>query len=83
MRRWVGCVYESDGRRDRLLWTKGRGETFVRHQPLESVFVARKQEEEYVKFLAGLLRRGVRHIDDVRRALVKAERIGERKNRLG
>jgi hypothetical protein len=83
MRRWVGCVYESDGRKDRLLWTKGKGGMFVRHELFESVVVSRKQEEEYVEFLAGLLRRGVRHIDDVRRALVKAERIGERKNRLG
>jgi hypothetical protein len=71
MRRWVGCVYESDGRRDRLLWTKGEGGTFVRHQPFESVVVSREQEEECAGFLAGLLRQGVRRIDDVRRALVQ------------
>lgn len=80
MRRWVGHVYESDEGKDRLLWTKGDGRTFVRHQPFESVVVSREQEEEYAEFLAGLLRRGVRHIDDVRRALA---RIGEGKSGLG
>jgi hypothetical protein len=71
MRRWVGCVYESAGEGDRLLWTKEGDGTYVRHQPLESAVVSQEQEEGYAELLAELQRQGLRHIDDVRRALMR------------
>ena len=83
MRRWVGCVYESDGRGDRLLWTKDESGKFVRHEPFESGVVSQEREAVYTKLLVNLMRQGTRHIDDVRRALVRAEWTWERKNRLG
>jgi hypothetical protein len=72
MRRRVSCVYESDGREDRMLWAGKKGGAFARHNSRESVVVARELEEEYAQFLMDLLRTGVRHIDEVRRALVQS-----------
>ena len=69
--RWVGSVYESAGGGDRLLWSRETGGTFVRHQPFESAVVSQEQEKECAEFLAGLQRQSLRHIEDVRRALVK------------
>jgi hypothetical protein len=69
--RWVGSVYESAGGGDRLLWSRETGGTFVRHQPFESAVVSQEQEKGCAKFLAGLQRQSLRHIEDVRRALVK------------
>ena len=69
--RWVGSVYEGAGGRDRLLWSRETGGKFLRHQHLESAVVSQEQEKECAKFLARLQRQNLRHIDDVRRALVK------------
>jgi hypothetical protein len=71
MRRWVGTVYESAGGGDRLLWSGETGGTFVRHHPVESAVVSEEQETECAEFLAGLQRQGLRHIEDVRQALLK------------
>jgi hypothetical protein len=67
VRRWVHQVYESDGRQDHLLWTKERAGVSVRHG--ESSRVSTEQESLYGEFLSDLLRRGVYHIEQIRRFL--------------
>jgi hypothetical protein len=77
MRRWVRSVYESDGVRDRLLWTRDERGAFIRRESVDSVLVSPELVKEYAEFLTTLLRRNLCHIEDVRRALVQG--IGEGK----
>jgi hypothetical protein len=74
VRRWVGALYESDGTQDRLIWIRDAGGAFVR-QYRKSVLTAVEQEQRYAQFLETLLRRDVRRIEEVRRALVGQESI--------
>lgn len=69
--RRVSHVYESDGTLPRLLWTSDRRATFTRHEVAGSGVVPSDQEREYAAFLSALLRRDVRSIADVRRALIR------------
>ncbi|HOU15712.1 MAG TPA: hypothetical protein PKZ84_21620 [Anaerolineae bacterium] len=69
-KRRVSYVYESDGAQDRLLWRWDRRGAFER-QAVESVIVSPVEEHEYSKLLAALRRRNMRHIEDVRRALLE------------
>jgi hypothetical protein len=71
MRRWLGCVYESDGRQDRLLWVGERAGVFTRQEPAGSAVVSAGQEKIYAEFLSNLVRQDLRRIEDVRRALVQ------------
>ena len=68
VRRWVSHVYESDGSKDRLLWRGEKDGTFTRLA--EGAMVSREQERVYADSLTGLLRRGVRRIEEVRRQLL-------------
>ncbi len=70
LKRRVGHVYESDGTQDRLLWRWERPGLFVR-QNVESAIVSPPEERTYGKFLTTLQRCNVRHIKDVRRALLE------------
>jgi hypothetical protein len=74
VRRRVSHVYESDGTRPRLLWTSDRSETFTRHEPAGSGVVPLGQERAYAAFLSALLRRDIRSIADVRRAVIRRTR---------
>ncbi len=67
VQRRVSHVYESDGNRDRLIWTADEERTFIRHD--DSEIVSAEQEKKYAEFLTVLLNQDIRHIDDVRRAL--------------
>lgn len=69
-KRRVSHVYESDGVEDRLLWRWDRRGAFER-QAVESSLVSPEEEDVYRKFLVSLRRRDVRHIEDVRRALLE------------
>ncbi|MGC9396776.1 MAG: hypothetical protein ACP5J4_18170 [Anaerolineae bacterium] len=69
-KRRVSHVYESDGVEDRLLWHRNRYGTFER-QDVESAIVSPVEETACARFLTGLRRRNVRHIEDVRRALLE------------
>ncbi|MEJ5309786.1 MAG: hypothetical protein WHX52_08435 [Anaerolineae bacterium] len=69
-KRRVSHVYESDGAEDRLIWRWDRRGAFER-QAVQSVLVSPQDEERYRKFLTALRRRDVRHIEDVRRALLE------------
>ncbi len=71
MRRWLGCVYESDGRQDRLLWKGEQEGVFTRQEPPVSAVVSTGQEETYAEFLTTLLHQDIRRIEDVRHALVQ------------
>jgi Flp pilus assembly CpaF family ATPase len=71
LRRRVSAVYESDGTQDRLLWTSDQHGTFTRHDSPGSALVSPAQEKTYTEFLATLHHRDIRHIDDVRRRLVR------------
>ena len=68
MRRLIDRVYESDGLRDRLLWTGREDGTFTRLE--DSALVSSEQEEAYAGFLIALPRRDVRRIGAVRRELL-------------
>ena len=68
VQRWVSHIYESDGE-DRLLWTGAPGEAFTRHSPSRVVTIA--DESEYASFLQGLLKKKVRHMEQVRAALLE------------
>jgi hypothetical protein len=70
VQRRVSRVYESNGVQDRLLWTSKRG-TFIRQEPGESAIVSPEQEKEYAEFLTTLIRQDTRHIDEIRRRLVR------------
>ncbi len=71
VQRWVRHVYENDGTGDRLLWTQeARGASAQPVSEEKSVLVSPGRAREYVEFLTELLHRDVRHIEDVRRALV-------------
>jgi hypothetical protein len=74
VRRRVSHVYESDRTRPRLLWTSDRSGTFARHEPAISRVVSLDQEQEYAAFLSALLRRDIRSIADVRRAVIRRAR---------
>lgn len=74
VRRRVSHVYESDGTRPRLLWTSDRRGTFTRREPAGSGVIPLDQEREYATFLNALLRRDVRSIADVRRAVIRRAR---------
>lgn len=74
LRRWLNRVYESDGSQDRLLWQNEDGSSFVRRQ--ESRLVSADQQEKYADFLEGLISREIRHIEDVRQALVEEMKAG-------
>lgn len=69
-KRRISHVYESDGAEDRLTWRWDRRGAFER-QDVESAVVSPVQENAYSKFLTALRRRDVRHIEDVRRALLE------------
>ncbi len=69
-KRRVSHVYESDGAEDRLVWRWDRRGAFER-QAVQSALVSPQDEDLYRKFLTGLRRRDVRHIEDVRRALLE------------
>jgi hypothetical protein len=69
MQRWVQRVYESDGTRDRLVWTGTRGQVFAR--VADSARISPSQEQSCAQFLAALDRQGIRHIDAVRRAVLQ------------
>lgn len=69
-KRRVSHVYESDGAEDRLIWRWDRRGAFER-QAVQSALVSPQDEDLYRKFLTGLRRRDVRHIEDVRRALLE------------
>ena len=69
-KRRVSRVYESDGIADHLLWRWDRRGAFER-QDIESTVVSPLEENVYGKFLTALRRRDVRHIEDVRRALLE------------
>jgi len=69
-KRRVSHVYESDGVEDRLLWRWDRLGTFER-QAVESAVVSPVEENAYARFLTALRRRNIRHIEDVRRALLE------------
>ena len=71
MRRWVQSVYESDGTRDRLLWTRNKEGAFIRREFIDSVLVSPDQEKAYAEFLTTLFRRNLCRIEDVRRALIQ------------
>lgn len=75
MRRWVQSVYESDGTRDRSLWTRDERGVFIRRESIDSVLVSPDQENACSEFLTTLLRQDIRRIEDVRRALIQG--IGE------
>jgi hypothetical protein len=69
-KRRVSYVYESDGVQDRLLWRRERHGIFAR-QGIESAVVSPVEENAHAKFLTALRRRDIRHIEDVRRALLE------------
>jgi hypothetical protein len=71
VRRWVSHVYESDGRDDRLVW-RGGPDAFQRQDT--SRFVSEQDQEAWIGRLAALRTRGVRRIEDVRRAVLGAAR---------
>ena len=73
VQRRVSHVYESDGAQDHLVWVSDRDGTFTRMKPPGSAIESQQQEKTYAKFLADLRCRDVRHIGDVRRALVEAQ----------
>jgi hypothetical protein len=68
LQRLVSHVYESDGARDRLLWTSDDAGTFARRA--QSVIVAGEQEAKQSALLRELLQGDTRRIEDVRRALI-------------
>ena len=68
VQRWVSHVYESDGKQDRLLWTGERDGVFSRLA--DSAVVSPGREAEVADMLSELRRQEVRHIGDVRRALL-------------
>jgi hypothetical protein len=68
--RRISHLYESDGKQDRLLWTS-KGGTFTRQEAEGSVIVSPEQEKEYAEFLATLLQRDIRRIEEVRRMLIQ------------
>jgi hypothetical protein len=68
VRRWVGRVYESDGTGDRLLWVGDGNGTFARQA--DSVTVSPEEEKTLARFLTLLLCQNVRHVKDVRQALI-------------
>ena len=70
VRRRVSLVYESNGTEDHLLWRWDRRGTFER-RPVESAIVSPADEHFYARFLTDLRRRNIRHIEDVRRALLE------------
>jgi len=72
-RRWIGQVYEGDGTRDRLLWTSDDKGEVVRQAA--SDIVSPDQENLYAGFLTDLSCRGIRRIDQVRRAVVERDPI--------
>jgi hypothetical protein len=74
-RRWISQVYESDGKGNRLLWTGDNKGEFA--QQAASDIVSPDQEVLYARFLAELSRRGIRHIDQVRQAVVEWGQAGE------
>ena len=69
VRRLINRVYESDGLRDRLLWTGREDGTSTRLE--DSALVSSEQEEAYAGFLITLLRENTRRIGAVRRALLR------------
>lgn len=69
VQRRVSQVYESDGTADHLLWTGDEGSgAFARRA--ESAIVTADQQAAQARFLDRLCRQDIRHIKDVRRALV-------------
>jgi hypothetical protein len=68
VRRRVNAVYESNGTADRLVWALEEGGRFTR-QAASSV-VSPCDEKTYAAFLESLVRRDVRAIEAVRRALL-------------
>jgi hypothetical protein len=67
VRRWISAVYESDGENDRLIW-RGGPDAFQRRET--SHFVSERDQEAWRDRLAALQARGVRRIEDVRRAVL-------------
>ena len=80
MRRWISQVYESDGTRDRLLWTGDRAGHFARQAA--SDVVSPDQENLYAGVLTEMAQRGIRHIDQVRRVLIERSQAGNPDERL-
>jgi hypothetical protein len=75
VRRWISQVHESDGTRDRLLWTGDKKGRFARQAA--SDFVSPDQENLYAMLLTELSRQGICHIDQVRRVLVDHGQAGK------
>jgi hypothetical protein len=71
VRRWISEVYESDGNGDHLLWMGADKAKFFRQAA--SDIVSPDQEDLYIGLLTKLSQRGIRHIDQVRRAAVKQD----------
>lgn len=70
--RWVHRVYESVEGEDRLIWEGSIGGQFVQIAP--GAFVPESAQSRYAAFLGDLVERKVRHIKDVRLALIEAVR---------
>ncbi|MBN1937776.1 MAG: hypothetical protein JW934_24170 [Anaerolineae bacterium] len=70
VRRWVHRVYESDGGEDRLIWEGGVEGQFTQVTP--GALVSGPDQARYAAFLRDLVQRDVRHIEDVRLALLDA-----------
>jgi hypothetical protein len=68
--RWVSHVYESDGTRDRLLWTRNGDGTFSRQA--DSAVVSQEQERQYTDLLSEFLSKNTRRIEDIRRVLLQS-----------
>ncbi len=69
LERRVARVYESDGAEDRLLWKLDAEGAFV--PQAESHLVSAEQQRAYADLLVDFQHRGVRHIEDVRQALLE------------
>ena len=69
VRRWISEVYESSGAEDRLLWMGAEKGVFYRQA--ESDIVSPDRESRYAGLLDKMVRRGIRHIDQARRAMVE------------
>jgi hypothetical protein len=75
VRRWISEVYESDGTGDRLLWMGAEKDSFFRQAA--SDIVSPDQESLYAGFLNKMVRRDIRHIGQVRRAVVEWGQAGK------
>jgi hypothetical protein len=71
VQRRISHIYESDGAQDRLLWRWNRHSSTFERQDIASAVVSPVEENELAKFLTMLRRKDIRHIEDVRRALLE------------